>query len=68
MLTLVLTDDSRCFWCHDVFLPDALDIRVCEGCHGLDSLHNIQADSNGPGNIGTIVVGERSRIRPHWKR
>jgi hypothetical protein len=32
-------------------------IRYCERCHGPDSLHNIQADSANPGNIGTIVVG-----------
>ena len=28
---------------------DAFDIRTCEGCHGPESLHNIQADSNGGG-------------------
>jgi hypothetical protein len=32
-------------------------IRICEGCHGFESLHNIQADSPDPDNIGTIVVG-----------
>ena len=30
-----------------------LHIRICEECHGPESLHNIQADSNG----GGIVVG-----------
>jgi hypothetical protein len=30
-----------------------LSIRICEECHGPDSLHNIQADSDGNG----IVVG-----------
>jgi hypothetical protein len=28
-----------------------LNFRDCEGCHGIDSLHNIQADSNGDGVI-----------------
>ena len=36
---------------------DPLNIRSCEGCHGPDSLHSIQADSPAEGNIGTIVVG-----------
>ncbi len=34
-----------------------LAIRICEECHGPDSLHSIQADSPAAGNIGTIVVG-----------
>lgn len=34
-----------------------LHIRVCEECHGPDSLHNIQGDSPAPNNIGIIVVG-----------
>ena len=33
------------------------NIRTCEGCHGRDSLHNIQADSRNANNIGTLVVG-----------
>ncbi len=33
-----------------------LSIRNCEQCHGYESLHNIQADSNGDGEI--IVGGE----------
>ena len=36
---------------------EAYAIRTCENCHGLDSLHNIQADSPNPANLGTIVVG-----------
>jgi hypothetical protein len=35
---------------------DILNIRNCEQCHGMESLHNIQADSTAPDNIGTIVV------------
>ena len=45
----------NCAWCHKVHAP--LAIRTCEGCHGPDSLHNIQADSPNANNIGTIVVG-----------
>jgi hypothetical protein len=44
---------SRCGWCHDSNLPFEENIRTCEGCHGPDSLHNIQSDSNG----GGVVVG-----------
>jgi hypothetical protein len=45
-----------CTWCHDMQFTE-VPIRVCEGCHGLGSLHNIQADSPAPGSIGTVVVG-----------
>ncbi len=44
-----------CLVCHDI--RDPLSIRVCERCHGPDSLHNIQADSPRASNLGTIVVG-----------
>jgi len=46
-----------CAWCHDMSLPGNERIRTCETCHGPDSLHNIQADSPNPNNIGSIVVG-----------
>jgi hypothetical protein len=46
---------SRCGWCHDFGLPFTEQIRVCEDCHGPDSLHNIQADS---GSDGVVVGGE----------
>jgi hypothetical protein len=36
------------------------NIRDCEACHGPDSLHNIQADSDQPENIGIIIPGEES--------
>lgn len=53
-----------CFWCHNInpvdnsIIKDAYSIRKCEGCHGVQSLHNIQVDSNAPANIGTIVPGQ----------
>jgi hypothetical protein len=46
-----------CNWCHDFGLPFDEQIRVCEGCHGPDALHNIQADSPNTNNPGTLVVG-----------
>jgi hypothetical protein len=48
---------SDCNWCHDFALPFEEQIRVCEQCHGPDSLHNIQADSPAAANVGTLVVG-----------
>jgi hypothetical protein len=60
---LILTNQAlhhgldQCSWCHDFALPFDDQIRVCEGCHGPASLHNIQTDSPNPLNIGTIVVG-----------
>jgi len=48
---------AKCAWCHDFGLPFDEQIRVCENCHGPDSLHNIQADSPNPNNIGALVVG-----------
>ncbi|MHB1035044.1 MAG: hypothetical protein ACYC35_10215 [Pirellulales bacterium] len=45
-----------CLWCHDLHMTRP-PMRICERCHGPDSLHSIQADSPAPGSIGTIVVG-----------
>jgi hypothetical protein len=42
-----------CNWCHTVHG----NIRDCESCHSPASLHNIQADSDNPANIGTIIPG-----------
>jgi hypothetical protein len=52
-------DQGKCLWCHLVNPPvvDALNIRTCEGCHGYESLHNVQADSPDPDNLGVIDVG-----------
>ncbi len=50
------SDATKCAWCHDLAAPAEEKIRRCEGCHGPDSLHNIQADS--PASPpGTVVVG-----------
>jgi hypothetical protein len=48
---------NKCDWCHDFAAPFEEQIRTCEGCHGPDSLHNIQVDSPNPANVGTLVVG-----------
>ena len=40
-----------CQWCHDFDRPFEEQFRVCENCHGRDSLHNIQVDSDGDGVI-----------------
>ena len=52
----------RCDACHAPDYHDQsgptfnISIRTCERCHGPDSLHNIQADSNGDASI--VVGGE----------
>lgn len=45
-----------CTWCHKGQLgdPDFLDIRTCERCHGVKSLHNIQ-NPTGAGPSGTVT-------------
>ena len=40
------TNQDTCTWCHNVTLPEEYAIRVCEGCHGYESLHNIAADTD----------------------
>jgi hypothetical protein len=52
-----LAGAGKCGFCHDFSLPFEEQIRTCEGCHGPEALHNIQADSPNPDNPGTIVVG-----------
>lgn len=40
-----------CSWCHNFNLPENEQIRVCENCHGLDSLHSIAVDADGSGEV-----------------
>ena len=51
------SDATKCYWCHNVIPPESSPsaIRVCEGCHGYESLHNIQIDSDGDGVINPGV-------------
>lgn len=49
------SDGTQCMWCHDLSLPAEEKIRPCEGCHGFEALHNIQADS--PATPGILVIG-----------
>lgn len=52
-----VANTDTCLWCHDINLPEEdFSIRTCEGCHGYESLHNIQTDSPKT-PTGTIVVG-----------
>jgi len=44
-------DPVPCTWCHDTSAATGYAIRQCEACHGVLSLHNITADSNGDGNV-----------------
>ncbi len=50
---------NRCIWCHNILpgLNDAFSIRTCEGCHGIESLHSIQVDSDNPANPGIVIPG-----------
>jgi hypothetical protein len=41
------SDSTKCDWCHDFTMPFEEQFRICENCHGRDSLHNIQTDSDG---------------------
>lgn len=47
---------GSCTWCHGTG-SNAFTIRACEACHGVKSLHNIQANSPNANNLGTIVPG-----------
>ena len=66
---------SWCTWCHLGGRPgsepagqEAFAIRTCENCHGYESLHNIQVDSdtmcvydpNNPGDCNIVVGGEEA--------
>jgi hypothetical protein len=44
-------DATKCTWCHDFGLPFEEQIRTCENCHGRDSIHSIQSDSDDDGII-----------------
>ncbi|UCD34944.1 MAG: hypothetical protein JSU90_11730 [Nitrospiraceae bacterium] len=46
-------DNSQCLWCHNMDNVGEAPIRRCEGCHGLESLHNIAIDSDDPDNVFT---------------
>ncbi len=60
-------DTTKCLWCHDVIPPTtaALSIRTCEGCHGFESLHNIQVDSPAAANLGVIDPGAEDAYWGH---
>ena len=49
-------DGDKCEWCHDfITAPDpSYNIRTCQGCHSVDTLHNIQTNSSG--QTGDVIV------------
>lgn len=49
------SDPAKCDWCHNFTLPFEGQIRTCENCHGRDSLHSIQADSDGDNVISAGI-------------
>lgn len=52
-----LSPVGNCTWCHAATgSENNFTIRACEACHGIASLHNIQADSPNAANLGTIVA------------
>lgn len=59
------SDPTKCSWCHDFSMPRQYYIRKCEECHGPDSLHNIQVDSDNPDNPGEVVPGMENAYWGH---
>lgn len=57
-ITGLPTQVGECTWCH-AGEPNLLDIRACQKCHGINSLHNIQVNSRNPSdfNPANIVPG-----------
>jgi len=56
----------ECALCHDMSgIPDKEQIRRCEACHGVGSLHNIQADSPNSANPGDILPGAEDAYWGH---
>jgi hypothetical protein len=50
---------ANCSWCHNTTGGELLDIRKCEECHGVNSLHNIQYDyANTEGDLGYGHLGD----------
>ncbi len=68
-----ILDAAKCVWCHDQGnpVPNSLSIRTCENCHGISSVHNIQADSpatglvNGTENLGEVLPGSEDAYYGH---
>lgn len=56
---------SSCLLCHDTNPGDTADIRTCQQCHGVGSLHNIQVNSPAPANPTTIVPGKEDPYYGH---
>src|SRR6185369_1835827 len=49
-----------CTWCHGA--PDVLDMRACERCHGVKSLHNVQVNSRNPADLDPTHIVPGSEL------
>jgi len=54
---------QNCLWCHGDAEGTVTNIRTCETCHGIKSLHNVQVDSPNTANVGKVVSGGET---PGW--
>jgi PKD repeat protein len=54
-----------CLMCHNILDSPYINIRGCEQCHSVKSLHNIQVDSPNAANVGTIVPGAEDSYWGH---
>ncbi len=58
-------DNDKCLWCHNIDNPSEAPIRRCEGCHGLESLHNIAMDSD-DADMEFNPAGTPNEENPGW--
>ncbi len=60
-------DETRpsCLMCHNIFEDPYINIRGCQQCHSVTSLHNIQVDSPNPANLESIVPGAEDAYWGH---
>lgn len=50
---------GSCVWCHanSTVTANNFTIRACEACHGIPSLHSIQAETTSTTSVGSIKPG-----------
>jgi len=54
-----------CLMCHNIYDDPYVNIRGCEQCHSVKTLHNIQVDSPKVANRGSIVPGAEDAYWGH---
>ncbi|MHB8811461.1 MAG: PKD domain-containing protein [Desulfobulbaceae bacterium] len=61
------TPETRpsCLMCHNIYDSPYINIRGCQQCHSVKTLHNIQVDSPNAANSGTIVPGKEDGYWGH---